>query len=226
MFPAFRDIVSSIIPILQMRILSLWKAKWVSWKHVVTVRVKVGSSGLLDPGGYNFNPYVITIEFWCVETLASFRKKLYLDINNAQIWACLVHGHIPVKLQRIRGYPRDFDRKQKTGCKVSWVILGIWTPVQLFWDSVVGWGEQGQGEVIIAKTISWGFDFRKCWGIKNTSCVGAVVEAWLMFSNCVYRSQRIRGTQGIFIQDCVCGRFTMTFLVGWAARSNFEKSDI
>lgn len=69
------------------------------------------------------------IEFWCVETLASFRNKLYVDINSAQIWVCVVHGHIPVTLRRVRGYPHDFDRKQNIGCKVSWVILGIWTPV-------------------------------------------------------------------------------------------------
>lgn len=199
---------------------------WVSQKHIVIVRIKIWSSGLLDPGARNFHHYVIMIESWCVGKLASFRNNPYLDINKAQTWAWLVHGHIPFKLQRVRGYPRDFEKKQKIGCKVSWVILGIWTPVQLFWDSVVGEGEHGEGEVIIVQTISWGFDFRKCWGIKNTSCVGAVVEAWLMFSNCVYRSQRIWGTQGIFIQDCVCGRFIMKFLVGWAAWSDFEKSDI
>lgn len=44
--------------------------------------------------------------------------------------------------------------KQKTGREASWVILGIWTPVQLFWDSVVGVRECGEDEVIIAKTIS------------------------------------------------------------------------
>lgn len=36
------------------------------------------------------------------------------------------------------------NRQQKTGCGVFLVILGIWTPGQLFWVSVVGvigtWG--------------------------------------------------------------------------------------
>lgn len=36
------------------------------------------------------------------------------------------------------------NKQQKTGCGVSWIILGIWTPVQLFWVFVVGvsgtWG--------------------------------------------------------------------------------------
>lgn len=59
------------------------------------------------------------------------------DINGAQIWVCPAHGHIPFKLQRAGAYHGAFDRKQKAGCEVSWVILGIWTPVQLFWDSAV-----------------------------------------------------------------------------------------
>lgn len=116
-------------------------------------------------------------------------------------------------------------QKQEAGCEVSWVILGIWTPVQLFWDSVVGVREQREGEVIIAKTISWELDFRKCRSIKNIHCVGVVVGPWLTFNNCVHRSQRIWGTQEIFIQGCVCGWFIIKCSVGWGSCYHF-KSDI